>query len=54
LYKDDRGLFKADTNYSLKNTEKNTIKQGKEIKVQDLRVEIELIKKTQTEEILEM
>ena len=44
------------TNKSLKDTQKNKIKQMKKINksVQDLKVEIEAIKKTQSEEILEM
>ena len=48
--------FKEETNKSLKDIQENTIKQMKEIDKteQDLNVEIEEIKKTQTEGILEM
>jgi hypothetical protein len=48
--------FKEEINKSLKNIQENTIKHMKEMNktVQDLKVEIEAIKKTQTEEILEM
>jgi hypothetical protein len=48
--------FKEETNKSLKDIQENTIKQMKEIDKteQDLNVEIEEIKKTQTEGILEV
>ena len=48
--------FKEEMNKSLKEIQENTIKQVKEMNktVQDLKMEIEAIKKTQTEEILEM
>ena len=48
--------LKEEISKSLKETEENTIKQVKEINktVQDLKMEIEAIKKTQTEGILEM
>ena len=47
---------KEETNKSLKEIQENTIKQVKEMNktVQDLKMEIEAIKKTQTEGILEM
>jgi hypothetical protein len=49
-------VFKKETNKSLKGIPENTIRQVKKISktMQDLKVEIEAIKKTQTEEILEM
>jgi hypothetical protein len=42
-------VFKVETNKSLREIQKNTIKQVKELNkaVQDLKVEVELIKKTQ-------
>ena len=43
----------GETNKSLKETQETTIKQVKQ-KVQDLKTEIESIKKTQTEGIQEM
>jgi len=48
--------FKKEINKSLKEIQENTIRQVKEISktVQDLKVEIETIKRTQTEGILEM
>ena len=48
------GDLKEEMNKSLKETHKNTIKWVKEINkiVQDLKMEIETIKKTQTEGIL--
>jgi len=48
--------FKEKINKSRKEIQENTIKQGKEINkiVQDLKMEIETIKKTQTEAILEI
>ena len=49
-------IFKEDTNKFLKDIQQNTIKQVKEMNetVQDLKVEIEAIKKTQTVGILEI
>ena len=43
--------LKEEVNKSLKDIQENTVKQGKEINktVQDLKMEIESIKKTQTE-----
>ena len=48
--------FKEEMNKSLKEIQKNTIKQVKEMSktVQDLKMETEAIKKTQTEEFLGM
>ena len=49
-------VFKEETNKSLRDIQENTIKQVKEIdkNVQDLKVEINAIKKTQAEGILKM
>jgi formyltetrahydrofolate synthetase len=48
--------FKEKINKSLKEIQKNTIKQVKEINksVQDMKMEIETIKKTQTKPTLEI
>jgi CRISPR/Cas system CSM-associated protein Csm4 (group 5 of RAMP superfamily) len=48
--------FNEEINKSLKGIQKNTIKQVKEVNktVQDLKREIETIKKIQTERIMEM
>jgi hypothetical protein len=50
------GAFKEEMNKSLKEIQENTIKQMKEMNktVQDLKIEIEAIKKTLTEGILDM
>ena len=49
-------FFKKDTNNSLKEIQKNTGKQAKELNkvIQDLKVEVETIKKTQMEATMEM
>jgi len=47
-------MFKKRKHKSTKDTQENTIKQVKEITVQDLKLEIKAIKKTQTGRILEM
>lgn len=49
-----REVFKEETNKSLKNIQGITIKQVKEIKLQDLNMEIEAMKETKSEGILEM
>jgi uncharacterized coiled-coil protein SlyX len=51
-----REAFKEKTNESLKEIQESTIKQIKQLNktVQDFKMEIEAMKKTQTNEILEM